>query len=190
MGTFISFTSLFTFWMVVSAEINMQHIVVGILVALFTTWFWQDLKVKLPSTLSPKEVLIFGRGVLILIGEVIKSNISVIKALLFSDLSGGSIFMELEPGIESEWGKVILSTCITITPGTATIDYDPEKDVFTIHALTREMGEDLYKWKIIDEIRNLEKLVQRRESHGMDTARVHDIDSTGSLKSDYRAYRH
>lgn len=190
MGSIISFATLLTFWMVISANMNLQHILVGILVSLFTAWFWKDLKTKLPGILSPKELLFFGGGILTLIGDVIKSNINVAKTLLFSDLSEGPMFLELEPGIESDWGKVLLSTCITITPGTVTIDYDPEADVFTVHALTRSTGEALYNWKIIDAIKQLERLVQRREAHVLDTARVHDSNSAGPLKGNYGAYRH
>lgn len=159
---FISSASLLIFWIVISGEINLQHIVVGIFLSLFTVWFWKDFNPRLPRILSPRELLLFGRCILMLIGYVITSNINVAKILLFSHLPSSSIFLELESGIESDWGVVFLATCITITPGTITIDFDPETNVLTVHALTIETGQSLYYWRLITEIKNLERLIQRR----------------------------
>lgn len=184
--SFISFASLFVFWIVISGAINLQHIIVGIVLSLITTYFWKDLTSKLPGILSPMELLLFSRCILMLIGHVIKSNIDVAKTLLFSDLSTGSMFMELEPGIESDWGKVFLASCITITPGTITVDVDPETNVFAIHALTRENGISLYYWSIITEVRNLERLVQRRKAYDVDTGGIHGSNSISAIESDHR----
>lgn len=187
--SFISVTSLLIFWIVISGVVNLQHIVVGILLSLFTVWFWKDLNPRLPSILSPREILLFGRCIIMLIGYVIKSNIDVAKILLSSDLSQSSMFLELEPRIESNWGRVFLATCITITPGTITIDFDPETSIFTVHALTIETGMSLYYWSIIGEIKNLEKMVLRRETHVVDNGRIYDSNSISSSESDNRTHR-
>ncbi|HZJ84413.1 MAG TPA: Na+/H+ antiporter subunit E [Syntrophomonadaceae bacterium] len=157
--SFILFAFLFTFWIAVSEAVDFQHIIVGIVLSLFTVWFWHDLGLRLPSLLSLRELLLLGRCMLMLVGYVIQSNIDVAKTLLFSNPPVSPIFFEIETGIKSNWGKVFLATCITITPGTITVDIDPETNIFTIHALTRETGEALFYWRIIDEIKNLEKLV-------------------------------
>lgn len=185
----VSFTSLFIFWMVISGVVDLQHVIVGIVISLFAVWFWKSLNKRLPSLLSPRELLLFGRCIIILIGNVIKSNINVIKILLFADLPVNSIFLELTPGIKSDWGRVFLATCITITPGTITIDFDPDTDVFTVHALTQETGVALYYWSIISEIKNLEMLVQRRKAHVFGNGRISDSDSISSVKSDNRTNR-
>lgn len=184
--SFISFASLLVFWIVISGTTNLQHIIVGIVLSLFTMWFWKNLSPRLPSVLSFREILLFIRTILILAGYVIKSNIDVAKILLFSDLKESSMFLELEPGIKSNWGKVFLATCITITPGTVTIDINPETGVFTVHALTRETGLELYYWSIITEISDLERLIRRREAHVVDTDRIHGTNTFNTAKSDNR----
>lgn len=181
----ISFTSLFIFWILISGVVDLEHILFGVFISLLTIWFWQDLSPNLPrSIFTFRELLLFGHCILMLVGYVIKSNINVIKILLFSDVSSGSIFLELEPGIKSDWGTVFLATCITITPGTITIDFDPETHVFTVHALTRETGLDLYYWTIIAEIKNLETIVQRRKAHAIDNDGIYDSDSISTTESD------
>lgn len=187
--SFISFASLLIFWIVISAVIDIEHIMVGIFLSIITVWFWKDFDQRLPSLLSPRELLLFVRCILMLIGYVIQSNIEVAKILLFSNKSVTPIFIEMDLGIKSNWGRVFLATCITITPGTITVDFDPERNVFTVHALTIEAAESLYHWRIITEIKNLERLVQRRKANVVDTRRVNVSDSSGSIKSDNWTHR-
>lgn len=184
--SFILFVFLLIFWIVVSGVVGLQHIFVGIILSLFTVWFWNDLNPKLPSILYPRELLLFAHCILSLVGYVIKSNIDVAKTLLFSDLSESSMFLELEPGMQSDWGRVFLATCITITPGTATIDINPETNIFTVHALRAQTGIDLYYWRLITEIRNLETMVQRREIHVVDIGGIHGSNSISSIESNDR----
>lgn len=184
--SFASFGFLFIFWLVISGSMNLQHIIVGIILSAFTVWFWKDFNAKLPNLMSPREVLMFLRCIFILIGYVIQSNINVIKIMLTSNLQGGSLFIELEPRMKTDWGRVFLATCITITPGTITVDLDPENNIFTVHALTRDTAMDLYYWRIINEIRDLETMVQRRKAHAMDNGRIHDSDSISASKSNNR----
>ncbi len=183
----VSFASLFLFWIVISGEADIQHIIVGIIISLCTVLFWKDLDTRLPSILAPRELLIFGRCILMLIGYVIQSNINIIKILLSPKLPTVSIFLELEPDIESNWGATFLATCITITPGTITIDFDPETKIFTVHALTCEIGADLYYWRMISEIKKLETLLKRRKSHVADNDRIHDSNSISSIEGDNRS---
>lgn len=187
--SFFSFISLLIFWIVISGVVDLQHIVVGIFISLFTVWFWKDLGPRLPRILSLREILHLGHCIVMLVGYVVKSNIDVAKTLLFSDLSESSMFLELEPGMESNWGRVFLATCITITPGTATIDFDPETNVFTVHALRIQTGVDLYHWRLITEIKNLETLVHRREVNVVDNGRIHGSDSISSIKGNNRTNR-
>lgn len=186
--SFALFASLFTFWIVISGSTDIQHIIVGIVISLFTVWFWRNLNKRQPSILSPKELLLFGRFIVMMIGNVIKANIDVIKILLSPKIPTVSIFLELEPDIESDWGAALLATCITITPGTITVDFDPETRIFTIHALTPEIGADLYYWRVITEIKKLETLVHRRNSHVNNNDRIHDTDSISSIEGDNRTH--
>lgn len=188
--SFISFIFILTFWIVISAATSLEHIIVGIILAVGTVWFWHDLSPRLPGIMSPRELLTFARCMLMLVGYVIQSNITVINILLLSNQSVRPIFLELEPGIESNWGRVLLATCITITPGTVTIDFDPETNIFTVHALTRKIGVDLLYWRLISEIRNLEALVRRRRrTYVVDTGRIHVSNPICATKSDHRPHR-
>lgn len=188
--SFILFVLLLVFWLVVSAKADLQHILTGAFLALITVWFWQDLGPRLPSILSFKELLHLGYCLVLLVPYIIQANIAVARTLLFSSPEVSPVFVEMQTPIKSNWGRVLLATCMTITPGTVTIDIDPETGRFIVHALTKEMAMDLFYWRIIGVVDNLETLIQRRAEHVVDISGTHDLDSPGAVESNYRADSH
>lgn len=111
------FGLLLIFWIVISGEVDLQHILVGALLSLLIVLFWrEELFSRLPGTPNIKELLYLGHFILLLVGYIIQANISVARTLLFSNPPAKPVFMVLEPSIESNWGRVLLATCITITP--------------------------------------------------------------------------
>ena len=186
----ILFVLLLAFGIVISSEVDLQHVLAGTLLALIAVWFWQDLGLRLPGILSPKELLLLVRCFILLVWYVIESNIAVTKTLLFSSPSVSPVFVVMEPDIKSNWGRILLATCITITPGTVTIDINPETGQFIVHALTEETAAGLSHWRLIDEIKNLETRMQRRADHVVDIDRTHDIDSPSTFTSHHRTHSH
>ena len=153
----ILFGLLLIFWIVISGEVDLQHILVGALLSLLIVLFWrEELFSRLPGTPNIKELLYLGHFILLLVGYIIQANISVAKTLLFSNPPAKPVFMVLEPSIESNWGRVLLATCITITPGTVSVDVDPETGRFIVHALTEKAGIDLLHWRLINVIHKIE----------------------------------
>ncbi|NLK21199.1 MAG: Na+/H+ antiporter subunit E [Epulopiscium sp.] len=180
--TFIFFVLMLLFSMMISAEFDIQHIFASMIITLIVVWFWRDLNPRLPIILSLKELALLGRCLIFLVGYIIESNVLVAKTLLFSNPAVSPVFVVMQPHIKSNWGRILLATCITITPGTVTIDIDPETGRFIVHALTKENAMGLPHWRMIDEIRKLEIGIQkRREKYAVDTSRAHDADSSGTL---------
>lgn len=186
----VLFALLLVFWLIISAEVDLQHVLAGTLLSLLTVLFWQDLGSRLPNTPNIKELLRLGYFLALLVGYIIQANIAVAKTLLFSDPPVKPVFMIMEPSIESNWGRVLLATCITITPGTVTVDVDPETGRFIVHALTEKTGIDLLYWRIINEIKKLEACTQRRTEHVVDNGGTNGIGSFGTSTSDYRSNSH
>ncbi|NLJ59858.1 MAG: Na+/H+ antiporter subunit E [Firmicutes bacterium] len=181
---------LVAFWLAVSAEVDMQHLLVGAVLAILTVWFWQDLGPRLPRLLSAGELLLLGHCLLTLVRFIIQSNIAVAKTILLSSPPVGPVFAVMRPPIESNWGRVLLANCITITPGTVTVDIDPKTGQFIVHVLTGEAAAELFNWQIIREISHLESWKRRRTEHAMATGRSHDTDSFRALTGDHRSDSH
>ncbi|NLJ86488.1 MAG: Na+/H+ antiporter subunit E [Firmicutes bacterium] len=181
---------LLAFWLIVSEGVDLQHIVVGLALALFTVWFWRDLIDRLPAWPHWQDLVLFGHIVLTVIRFVIQSNIAVAKTILLGSPPVGPVFVVMRPPIESNWGRVLLANCITITPGTVTIDVDPETGQFIVHSLTAEAAAGLFDWQVVQEISNLESWKQRRAKHGVAVSGSHGPDSGRALAGDLRPDGH
>jgi multicomponent Na+:H+ antiporter subunit E len=156
------FLLLLAFWLLISAEINLQHILVGSFLSLLIVWFWHDLGLRLPGRMTARGLVHLGYCLVLLAGYVIQANIAVAKVLLTPKVEVNPVFIEMNTHIESNWLRVLLAICITITPGTVTIDVNPDTGWFIVHALTEDMGRDLLYWRLVDRIRELEAINQRR----------------------------
>lgn len=76
-----------------------------------------------------------------LIFEIVKSNIDVAKVILARKMPIHPSVIEIKATQETELGQVILANSITLTPGTVTLAID--RDIMSVHALTREAAEGL-----------------------------------------------
>lgn len=74
-----------------------------------------------------------------LAGEIVVSNVDVVRRILAPRLRIEPHFLRVRTGQPTDLGKVILANSITLTPGTVTVDL--EGDELLVHALTRASGE-------------------------------------------------
>ncbi len=155
------FILLLAFWLVISAQIDLEHILVGSFIAVLLVWFWHDMESRLPGQFSWKGFLHLLYCLALLVGYVITANLAVAKTLLSRKKEINPVFIEMNTHIQSNWIRVLLALCITITPGTVTVDLDPETGWFIVHALTEDMGRDLLYWRLIDRIGELENYLHR-----------------------------
>lgn len=155
---------LFLFWLAISAEVDLQHLLIGGLLVLLTVWFWQDLGPGLPRLLSSTELRLLGHCLVTLTQSIIQSNIAVAKTVLLSKPPVEPVIVVMRPPIESNWGRVLLANCITIAPGTVTIDIDPETGQFIVHALTEEAATGLFNWQVTREISSLESWGRKEDT--------------------------
>lgn len=171
------FILLLAFWLMLSAAADGQHLLVGALVALISVWFWQDLGPRMPGVPSAWELLRLIYCLILMVGWIIQANVSVAKTLLFSLPPAKPIFLLMEPNLRTNWGRVLFATCITIAPGSLTVDVDPETGRFIVHALTQETGIDLLYWRLIDEIIKLETKMERGTKHVVAASGANGSDS-------------
>ena len=68
-----------------------------------------------------------------LVGEIIKANLTVIKAILSPDLNIEPTLVKVKSTCRSDLSKVIFANSITLTPGTVTLRVDD--DVLLVHGL-------------------------------------------------------
>lgn len=152
----VLFVALLLFWLLLSSEYDAQHVITGIVLSAFLIWFWRDLSYLLPSKSLMRNLpslILFGLAIL---WEIVLANLSVAKSVLSSRSKLDSGFVSFKPEVETSWGQILLANAITITPGTLTIDVNPDTGVFMVHGLTKKMREGLADGRLV-------KLIQRLE---------------------------
>lgn len=152
----VLFIALLMFWLLLSSDYDAQHIITGIVLSAFLTWFWRDLSHLLPSRSLVKnlpDLILFG---LTMLWEIILANIAVATSVLSSRSRLDSGFVSFRPDLETSWGRILLANSITITPGTLTIDVNPDTGVFMVHGLTKGMREGLADGRLVRRIQRLE----------------------------------
>ena len=94
---------------------------------------------------------------LILIWEIIKANIQVIKITLAKKLEFEPCIVYFKTDLKEPFTKVLLANSITLTPGTITVSL--EDDVYCIHCLDKSMGEGIENSIFVKKLRKIEEVL-------------------------------
>src|SRR5690554_4215440 len=153
----ILFTALLLFWLAMSSVWDFQHVLIGAVLAFFVTWYWRELANYVPSKVwSLSTFWLFGHFVVLLGWEIILANLVVARNIVFNTPSLEPDFVHFNPPIKTEWGRVLLANSITLTPGTVTIDVNPDNGEFMVHGLTQAMRNEVLSNNLISVIQKLE----------------------------------
>ena len=171
---------LLIFWLVISTSLGLPHLLTGVFLAWFFCGSGGNLLSGFPGISTFQELLALLRVLFFLAREIVLSAIAVARTLLFSRPAVSPAFILIEPPLTTNWGRILLANCITIAPGTTTIDVNPETGRFFVHALTEEIAQTLMYWPMVDKIRELEKLIQRRTKDVMVDSRSDVPDTFGT----------
>lgn len=147
-----TFIVMFLFWLLLSKsvyvysgvlEVDRLHFVVGIISA------------GIVALLSG-EMLFPGRGEhmwvkawrLLLyipweVWQIVLANIDVAKRVLHPEMPIDPLVIEFDTTLRSDLSLVTLANSITLTPGTITIDVEPERGRFIVHAIARDPADAL-----------------------------------------------
>lgn len=135
---------LFATWMLLSGEFSLDHgLVLGLGIASVILVVLIAVRMDVvdheghPIQLTYRFI---GYWLWLLV-EIVKSSLDVTRRIWSPSLPISPTMYILKVGQPGELGQVIYANSITLTPGTVTVRLDGG-DIL-VHALTREMGEDL-----------------------------------------------
>ena len=92
----------------------------------------------------------------ILIWEIIKANIAVIKLTLAKELDFEPCIIYFKTDLKESFTKVLLANSITLTPGTITVSL--EEDVYCVHCLDKSMAEGMDESIFVKKLRKIEEV--------------------------------
>ncbi|MCM8757641.1 MAG: Na+/H+ antiporter subunit E [Candidatus Omnitrophica bacterium] len=121
-------------WTFLTWPPDIQHIIVGILVAGLVSYLTGDLFVKRPHHfLSPARYLWFLYYIPVFIWECLKANIDVARRVVHPDLPINPGIVKVKTNLKSDTALTFLANSITLTPGTMSVDIIPEEGILYIH---------------------------------------------------------
>lgn len=93
--------------------------------------------------------------IFILIAEIIKANVSVIKVIFSFAEEPEPAVVHFDSGLKTKTGNTVLANSITLTPGTITVNM--EDDHFVVHALDKSMAEGIGGSTFVKQLEKMEK---------------------------------
>jgi len=134
--------TLFAFWLLWSGHFDKPFIIaLGALSCLFCIWVSLRMGI-VDEEGAPVQLGIrpFTKYAPYLIGEIIKSNITVTKIICSRKMPLQRNLIEVSANQKSALGRVILANSITLTPGTVSVRMEGAK--ILVHALSFEGAEE------------------------------------------------
>lgn len=124
----------FLVWMGLAWPPDVQHILVGILIALFVAYMTGDMFIHRPYVFKhPRRYLWFLYYMFVFIWECIKANIDVAYRVIHPFVPINPGIVKVKTSLTSDIAITFLANSITLTPGTLTVDVDKENGFLYIH---------------------------------------------------------
>lgn len=155
------FLLLFCVWVILNGRITMEICILGILVSAAVFAFlcrFLDYSVK-------KELLLFRlfplfvRYLWVLVEEIVKANVCVLKIILSPELQPEPAVVYFDTRLRSGIARVMLADSITLTPGTITVSVEGEQ--FCVHCLDLELAEGLENSVFVKLLEEMEEKKKR-----------------------------
>lgn len=166
----MSFIVWFLVWCGLSLPADRQDLIIGAAVALFVTYLTADLveglEDKRPavsrgiaSKLKKTALLLYYAA--IFLWECLKANIDVAWRVLHPDPPIRPGTLAVKTSLKSDVALTLLTSSITLTPGTTSVDVDKEKGVLYIHCLyVKDPFEDSpHRLPAVDRFENILKKI-------------------------------
>lgn len=121
-------------WVFLNWVPDWQHIILGIFASAFVAYMTGDFFVKRPHLFThASRYLWFLYYVPVFIWECFKANIDVAYRVIHPDLPIHPGIVKVKTSLKSDTALTFLANSITLTPGTLSVDVDPENGFLYVH---------------------------------------------------------
>lgn len=155
------FTIMMAFWLLISASVHWQHILVGFIFCTIITLFWNSMAIAadIKTGFSLRQLYLLVKYFFYLAIDIVRANISVAMIVLHPKMpiTPGIIIMRCD--LERSLSRVLYVNSITLTPGTITVEL--EENLLIVHALTEEAAKDVEDWALYRRLMEVEALYKK-----------------------------
>ncbi len=146
----------FLVWVILNGKITLEICLFGLAISTCLFAFickFMDYSIKKEKLLFMLAPL-FVRYFWLLVTEIVKANICVLKLILSPRLTPEPRLVRFRTDLKSGLAKVMLANSITLTPGTITVTV--EGNEFLIHCLDEELAEGIEQSAFIPILKEME----------------------------------
>jgi len=150
-------TLLFIFWIILNGNISVEIVLFGIGICIAVQRFTYK-NTRLTRTLekrAARKLLLIIEYLFILVIEVLKANIDIIKLVLSPNSEIKPTLKYITTDLKSRAGRVALANSITLTPGTITVTMND--DELLIHAIHESNLDGMEESIFVQKLRRLEE---------------------------------
>ncbi|QQK75784.1 Na+/H+ antiporter subunit E [Salicibibacter cibarius] len=134
------------FWMALQSEYTIVEFVIGYVIGLGVIFF---LRRSLPQPFYLQRVWAIIKLIALFVKELVVANLDMIRVVLSPKLNVTPGIVAVHTNLKTDWEVTILSMCITLTPGTMTMDYSEDGRTLYIHCIHVKNTQE-----VIDDVRN------------------------------------
>ena len=109
-----------------------------------------------------REILLYKKSVyflwyiVILVAEIVKANMAVIRLLTSNSEVVEPVMVRVHTDLKSNFCRVLLANSITLTPGTITVSLD--EDEYVVHCLDKSLSEGMEDSVFVKMLEKLERI--------------------------------
>lgn len=151
------FLLFFLVWLIFNGRITAEICIFGLLISAALFYFicrFMDYSVRKEKLLF-QLLPLFAEYFWVLVKEIVKANVCVMKIILSPRLWPEPALVFFETDLESGLAKVMLANSITLTPGTITVSVEGNR--FCVHCLDRELAEGMESSVFVELLKKMEE---------------------------------
>lgn len=150
------FLLFFAVWLILNGRVTVEICLLGLIISAALFYFacrYMEYSVR-------KEALIFRliplcvRYFWVLVKEIVKANVCVLKIILSPELQPEPAFVYFDTELRTGMAKMVLANSITLTPGTITVSV--EGGCYLVHCLDRELAEGMEESVFVELLKEME----------------------------------
>ena len=147
----------FLVWLILNGRVTVEICVFGAFISAALFYFmcrFMDYSVRRERMLF-RLVPWFGRYFWVLVEEIVKANVCVLKIILSPELQPEPALVYFDTELRTGAAKMLLANSITLTPGTITVSVEGNR--FCVHCLDRELAEGMETSVFVELLKEMEE---------------------------------
>ena len=143
-------------WLILNGKVTWEILIFGLVISAVLFWFM----CRFLDYSFRKEILLFRltplfiRYFWVLVKEIVKANVCVLKIIFSPELQPEPAFVYFDTNFKTGTARMLLANSITLTPGTITVSV--EGDRFCVHCLDQELADGAEDSEFVDLLKEME----------------------------------